>query len=64
MGVVYKAEHLGLKEARALKVMASQLAADPKFVERFRKEAQSARRLQHVNAVHVDDYPVDLGFGE
>lgn len=55
MGTVYKAEHIALEEVRALKVMALNLASDPKFVRRFRQEAQVARRLRHPNVVHVDD---------
>jgi serine/threonine protein kinase len=55
MGIVYKAEHMVLEEVRALKVMNPSLATDQKFVRRFRQEAQAARRLQHANAVHVDD---------
>jgi serine/threonine-protein kinase len=55
MGTVYKAEHIGLEEVRALKVMSASLAEDSKFVQRFRREAQAARRLRHVNTVHVDD---------
>src|SRR5438552_1724714 len=54
--IVYKAEHLALEEVRALKVMATHLASDPKFVRRFRQEAQAARRLRHTNTVHVDDF--------
>jgi TPR repeat protein/tRNA A-37 threonylcarbamoyl transferase component Bud32 len=55
MGIVYKAEHLVLEEIRALKVMNPSLATDPKFLRRFRQEAQAARKLQHANIVHVDD---------
>jgi serine/threonine protein kinase len=55
MGAVYKAFHVGLEEIRALKVMDPQYARDPKFIVRFRHEAQVARRLRHPNAVHVDD---------
>jgi serine/threonine protein kinase len=55
MGTVYKAIHIGLEEVRALKVMSAALTGDPQFVKRFRQEAQAARRLRHVNAVHVDD---------
>ncbi|MFQ5926615.1 MAG: serine/threonine protein kinase [Terriglobia bacterium] len=55
MGIVYKAEHLTLEELRALKVMKAHLAADPKFVRRFREEAKRGRRLRHPSAVHVDD---------
>ncbi len=56
MGAVYKATHVVFEELWALKVMASQLAADPKFVRRFRQEAQAARKLQHQNIVRVQDF--------
>ena len=55
MGTVYKAEHIGLEEVRALKVMSAALTEDPTFIKRFRREAQAASKLRHVNAVHVDD---------
>jgi TPR repeat protein len=56
MGIVYKATHIVFEEVWALKVMAAHLAADPKFVRRFRREAQVTRKLQHVNVVRVQDF--------
>ena len=56
MGVVYKATHIVFEDVRALKVMAAHLAADPKFVRRFRQEAQVTYKLQHVNVVRVQDF--------
>jgi len=56
MGVVYKATHIVFEEIWALKVMAAHLAADTTFVRRFRQEAQVTRRLQHINAVRVQDF--------
>ena len=55
MGAVYKALHLHFQELRALKVIAVALASDKKFVKRFEQEAILARKLQHPNAVRVDD---------
>jgi len=55
MATVYKAEHIHFKENRALKVINSDLAADESFVKRFIQEAITTRRLQHPNAVRVDD---------
>jgi len=55
MGAVYKALHLHFQELRALKVIAAALASDKKFVKRFEQEAILARKLQHPNAVRVDD---------
>ena len=55
MGAVYEALHLRFNERRALKVMSPDVASDPEFVKRFEREAILTRRLQHPNAVHVDD---------
>lgn len=55
MGVVYKALHVAFDELRAIKVMHPHLMADQSFVKRFRHEARITRRLQHPNAVRVDD---------
>jgi len=55
MGAVYEALHLRFNERRALKVMSPEVVSDPEFVKRFEREAILTRRLQHPNAVHVDD---------
>jgi serine/threonine-protein kinase len=55
MGAVYKALHLAFGELRALKVIAPELLHDRLFVERFKHEAVITRKLQHPNAVRVDD---------
>jgi serine/threonine-protein kinase len=55
MGTVYKALHLAFDELRALKVIAPELLHDPLFVKRFKHEAVITRKLQHPNAVRVDD---------
>lgn len=55
MGAVYKALHLGFDEPRALKVMNPMFMSDITFVKRFQKEAFITRKLQHPNAVRVDD---------
>ena len=55
MGSVYKALHIAFGELRALKVIAPELLADELFVKRFKHEAVITRRLQHPNAVRVDD---------
>ncbi|MGH9432347.1 MAG: serine/threonine-protein kinase, partial [Terriglobia bacterium] len=55
MGAVYKALHVAFNELRALKVIRPGLVRDEVFVKRFRQEAVFARRLQHPNAVRVDD---------
>ena len=55
MGSVYKALHLRFGEIRALKVIGQELAVDATFVKRFEHEAVITRKLQHPNAVRVDD---------
>src|SRR5579863_1057081 len=55
MGSVYKALHVHFEELRALKVMSPEFAADPLFVRRFKQEAVITRKLQHSNAVRVED---------
>jgi len=55
MAAVYKAMHVRFKEPRALKVINPELANDANFVRRFEQEAIITRKLQHPNAVRVDD---------
>jgi len=56
MGAVYKARHIHFDELRALKVISPSLCEDVQFLERFRTEALVMRRLNHPNAVRVEDY--------
>lgn len=56
MGVVYKARQPKLNRLVALKILAPEKAADPKFAERFEREAQALARLSHPNIVAVHDY--------
>jgi serine/threonine protein kinase len=58
MAAVYRARHLAFGEVRAIKVVNNRLADDEDFLRRFRHEAVVARRLQHPNAVRVDDLDV------
>jgi len=55
MGAVYKALHIAFDEMRAIKVMNPELISDDLFVKRFKHEAVITRKLQHPNAVRVDD---------
>ena len=55
MAVVYKAMHMRFEELRALKVMKAELAGDHGFVKRFMQEAVLTRKIQHPNAVRVED---------
>ena len=55
MGVVYRATHLALDRPVALKVIASHLADDESFRDRFLRESRLAARLEHPNVVPVYD---------
>jgi serine/threonine protein kinase len=54
-GRVYKVRDLHLEREVALKVLHPHLTADPAVVERFRREAQLAARLNHPNIVAIYD---------
>ena len=53
MGAVYKAEHLGLRIVRALKILPQRRMKSPKAIQRFMREARSAAVLSHPNIVTV-----------
>ena len=54
-GAVYKALHVQFDELRAIKVINKEYLNDQLFVKRFKHEAVITRKLQHPNAVRVDD---------
>ena len=58
MGEVYVAQDSMLNETVALKTIASNLVGDA-VVERFRREAQAARRISHPNVVRIHDIGQD-----
>ncbi len=55
MADVWLAEDTHLQRQVALKVLHTRFAQDKEFVERFRREAESAARLNHPNIVSVYD---------
>jgi len=55
MADVYLAEDQELGRRVALKLLNARHAADEQFVERFRREAQSAAGLNHPNIVSIFD---------
>ncbi|MGA7433984.1 MAG: PASTA domain-containing protein, partial [Solirubrobacterales bacterium] len=55
MADVWLADDQHLPRRVALKVLHDRFARDPEFIERFRREAESAARLQHVNIVSIFD---------
>ena len=61
MSDVYLARDQVLDRPVAIKVLFPEYAKDPTFVERFRREAQAAARLNHPNIVAVYDWGEQLG---
>src|SRR4051812_44313564 len=55
MAQVYRGTDTVLNRTVAIKVLGPQYAQDEGFVERFRREAQAAARLNHPNVVSVFD---------
>ena len=55
MGQVFKARHQRLDRVDAVKVIRSNLLANPNALERFRREAKAAARLSHPNVITVYD---------
>ncbi len=53
MGVVFRAAEQGCTEPRAVKVLPWRSTVVPQWVERFRKEAETAQGLQHRGIVPV-----------
>ena len=56
MGEVFRAHDAVLAREVAIKVLHRSLAADPGFVDRFRREARAAATLNHPNIVAVYDW--------
>jgi tRNA A-37 threonylcarbamoyl transferase component Bud32 len=56
MGVVYKARQPRLDRFVALKILAREKEKDPRFAERFTREAQALARLNHPNIVTIYDF--------
>lgn len=53
MGDVYLAHDTKLDRNVAIKILPSELAADPKRMRRFEKEARAASAIDHPNVVHI-----------
>lgn len=56
MGAVYKARQTTLDRMVALKILPSELGADPAFAERFGREARALAKLSHQNIVNIFDF--------
>lgn len=60
MGSVYRAHHVTLERAVAIKV-SNRVGVDPALVERFTREAHASARISHPNVVHIIDFGVHDG---
>jgi len=56
MGTVYRARHEILERDFAVKILRSDMRRDPVVVERFKREARAASRLEHPNVVFISDF--------
>jgi serine/threonine protein kinase len=59
MGSVYKASHIELRKAFAVKLMKTSFLSDPAMLGRFRVEAMALGKLRHPHIVQVTDYGID-----
>jgi eukaryotic-like serine/threonine-protein kinase len=56
MGTVYRATHLLIDRPVAVKVLSQRFVGDETAQQRFRREARASGRVQHPNAVTVNDF--------
>ena len=61
MGTVFSARDEKLGRVVAVKLLKEELSSDPRFVERFRREARSVAALSHPNVANVFDYGEEDG---
>jgi eukaryotic-like serine/threonine-protein kinase len=55
-GDVYRATHTPHREARAIKVLHSDLASTRAAVLRFEREVETIRRIEHPNVIRIESY--------
>jgi len=56
MGAVYRAEHVHMRKAVAIKVLHREMTAYPEIVARFEREAVAAGRIEHANVAAATDF--------
>ena len=56
MGAVYSGTHVELERPVAVKMLLPDSVSDPQALERFRREARAAARLNHPNVANTYDY--------
>lgn len=57
-GTVYKAHHLGLNHAVAVKILQQSIASSPEEIANFQREGINTCRVQHPHAVSLFDFGV------
>ena len=62
MGAVYLARQVTLDRMVALKILPPELATDQEFLERFRREARAAAKLNNPHIVMAYDVGVASGY--
>ncbi|MFN2290452.1 MAG: protein kinase domain-containing protein [Anaerolineae bacterium] len=58
---VYLGRNMDTNQIVAIKVLSQQFTAEPRYVERFRREAGLAERIRHPNIVRVLDHGIEDG---
>jgi serine/threonine-protein kinase len=61
LGVVYRAEHTGLRRQVALKLMHELFADHDELRQRFEREARALSALDHPNIVAISDFGTHVG---
>ena len=61
MSIVYAAEHIRMNRRVALKILATELADDDRFRERFLNESRTAASIDHPNIIPIYDAGEDNG---
>ncbi|MFZ5896714.1 MAG: protein kinase domain-containing protein [Myxococcota bacterium] len=56
MGSVYRAEHVHMRKAVAIKVLHREMTSMPEVVARFEREAVAAARIEHPNVATATDF--------
>lgn len=62
MGAVFEGIQESLDRRVAIKILPAQFMRDPAFVERFKREAKAAARLNHPSIVTIHEIGEDQGF--
>ena len=62
MGEVYLAEATRVKREVAIKVLPESVNKDPERLKRFRREAEAAAKLKHLNIPNI--YRIEKAFGQ